>query len=156
MTRREAREAVFTLLFESDFNKEKTADEIMAAAKETRELKTNDYIVDTFRGASAYKEEIDEIIKASAQNWKLYRMSPVVRSILRLCIYEMKYTEIPPKAAINEAVELAKKFDDSSAPAFVNGILNRAARSEGLIGTPAEAQADVSTEADSAENGENE
>lgn len=133
MTRRESREAVFTLLFEADFNKEKTADEIIAYAKEARELKTNDYIIDTFRGACAYREELDGIISESAENWKLYRMSAVVRAILRLCVYEMKYSDVPPKVAINEAVELAKKFDDNAAPAFVNGILNRAARALELI-----------------------
>ena len=134
MTRRESREAVFTLLFEAEFNKEKTADEIMASAKEVRDVKINDYIVSTFRGVLENIDGIDELISANADNWKISRMSAVVRSLLRLCVYEMLFGGIPPKAAINEAVELAKKFDDASAPSFVNGILNKIAHKKGLIG----------------------
>ena len=60
-------------------------------------------------------------------------MSHVTAAILHLSIYEMLMTDIPAKAAINEAVELAKKYDEGAAPAFINGILNRIARDSGKI-----------------------
>lgn len=68
--------------------------------------------------------ELDKKIDEVAEGWKTRRMGKVELSILRLAVYEMKYDEeVPEKVAINEAVELAKKFGGSDAPAFVNGIL---------------------------------
>jgi N utilization substance protein B len=68
--------------------------------------------------------ELDEKIDEVAKGWKTRRMGKVELAILRLAVYEMKYDEeVPEKVAINEAVELAKKFGGSDAPAFVNGIL---------------------------------
>lgn len=133
MTRHESRETVFSLIFEAEFHKEKTADEIIADAEAARELKTDKYIIETFRGVTENIPEIDDTISAYAENWKITRMSKVSRSILRLAVYEMLFTDLPPKAAINEAVEIAKKYDDKAASGFVNGILNRIAREKGLI-----------------------
>ena len=65
--------------------------------------------------------------------WKIKRMSKVTLSVLRLAVYELKYTDTPPKAVINEAVEISKEYDDEKASPFVNGILNKVARTEGLI-----------------------
>ena len=71
-----------------------------------------------------HKEEIDEKINEVAKGWKTQRMGKADLSILRLAVYEMKYDEeIPVNVAINEAVELAKKFGSDDSPAFVNGIL---------------------------------
>ena len=68
--------------------------------------------------------EIDEAINAVSEGWKTGRMGTVELTILRLAVYELKHdAEIPDKVAINEAVELAKKFGGDDAPAFVNGIL---------------------------------
>ena len=68
--------------------------------------------------------EIDEKINEIAEGWRTRRMGKVELTILRLAVFEMKYDEeIPEKVAINEAVELAKKFGGDEAPAFVNGIL---------------------------------
>lgn len=133
MTRHEKREAVFTLIFESEFQKEKTADELIADAAETRELKPDEYIISATRGVLENITEIDETLAAYAENWKISRMSRVSRSILRLAVYEMVYAKVPPKAVINEAVELAKAYDEKAASGFVNGILNRIAREKGLI-----------------------
>ena len=69
-------------------------------------------------------EIIDGVIGRHAKGWKTSRISKVSRSILRLCVYEMLYEEIPYSVSINEAVELAKKFDDEKARPFINGILN--------------------------------
>ena len=75
--------------------------------------------------------EIDALIGASAVGWTLSRISRVSLSILRLACYEMLFRpEIPPLVSLDEAVELAKTYDDDNAYAFVNGVLNRAMQSE--------------------------
>ena len=133
MTRHEKREAVFTLIFESEFQKDKTADELIADAVESRDLKPDEYIINTTRGVLAGTDELDGTIAEYAENWKISRMSRVSRSILRLAVYEMMNADVPPKAVINEAVELAKAYDEKAASGFVNGILNKIAREKGLI-----------------------
>ena len=72
-----------------------------------------------------HRETIDEQIAALSKNWTLARMSPTDRSILRLAIAEILYTKTPKPIAINEAVELAKKFGSKNSAAFVNGILDQ-------------------------------
>ena len=69
-------------------------------------------------------ERIDAVIGEHSKGWKTERMSKLSRSILRLCVYEMLFEEIPYSVSINEAVELSKTFDDDKARPFVNGILN--------------------------------
>jgi len=67
----------------------------------------------------------DKLIAASALKWKLSRLSPVDKSILRLAVYQLKFCpDIPEKVAINEAIELAKKFSTANSPSFVNGVLD--------------------------------
>lgn len=133
MTRRESREAVFTLLYESEYNKEKTADELIADACENRGLKADQYVIDTLRGAMEHKAESDALTEEYADNWKTARMPKVSLAIFRLAVYEMTMTDVPPKAVINEAVELAKKYDDTPSPAFINGVLNKIATDKGLL-----------------------
>ena len=75
--------------------------------------------------------EIDRIINDSARGWKTGRMNKVDLTILRLAVYELKWDEeIPVGVAINEAVELAKKFSGDEGPAFVNGVLGKVASQE--------------------------
>ena len=72
-------------------------------------------------------EEIDEIIVRHSNGWKPSRISPVSRSAIRLCIYEMLYMDdIPANVSLNEAIELVKTFDDEKMRGFVNGLLNGA------------------------------
>ena len=73
------------------------------------------------------------MIEKDSKNWSASRMSGVVRTALRLSIYELLCTDIPPKVAINEALELVKKYGNEQEPAFVNGILNRIAREAGRL-----------------------
>ena len=75
-------------------------------------------------GIKNNQQKIDEDIKTNLkENWKIGRISKVNLSILKLAIYEIKYTQVPFKVAINEAVELAKKYGDENSKTFVNGIL---------------------------------
>jgi N utilization substance protein B len=125
MTRREAREAVFSLLFETEFRSDEETAEIFATSCEERELIPDDYIKNTYYGIQEHKGELDEKIAAHARGWKTERLTRVSRSILRLAVYEMLYCkEIPASVSLNEAIELAKKFEDEKARPFINGVLN--------------------------------
>lgn len=89
------------------------------------------------RGTREHLEEIDEAIKASAEHWVLERMAAVDRNILRLGTFELLFgTDIPRAVAINEAIEIAKKFSTSESASFINGILDRISKksSEGKTG----------------------
>jgi N utilization substance protein B len=77
-------------------------------------------------GVIQHREPIDQWIAKSSDNWDITRMAAVDKNILRLASYELLYTEeIPPKVAINEAVELAKKYGDTDSSKFVNGVLDK-------------------------------
>ncbi|MBQ9778473.1 MAG: transcription antitermination factor NusB [Clostridia bacterium] len=125
MNRREAREAVFELLFETEFKTDEAREAIYALSTDNREIEDDPYIREVYFGVCEHLEELDEHINRHAQGWKVSRISKVSRSILRLCVYEMLYRdEIPALVSINEAIELSKKFDEEKARAFVNGVLN--------------------------------
>ena len=125
MTRREAREAVFGLLFETDFHPQDAAEDIFEVSCDNREIGEDKYVRAAYFGVMEHMDEIDAVIEKHAHGWKTYRMSAMSRAALRLCIWEMMYGEnIPVAVSINEAIELIKKFDDEKARPFVNGILN--------------------------------
>ena len=75
-------------------------------------------------GVMSKQGELDQVIEKAAPEWPIDRISPVDRNILRLAVYELLFEpDTPPKVAINEAVELAKRFGSDSSPRFVNGVL---------------------------------
>ena len=124
LNRREAREAVFTLLFETEFKASEAREDIFALSCENREIEADDYVKSVYFGVAEHLDEIDMLIGKHAKGWKTSRISRVSRSIMRLAIFEMRYLSLPAGVAINEAVELSKKFDEESARPFVNGVLN--------------------------------
>ncbi len=127
MTRREAREQVFGLLFEIEFKSDEDIRDIFEISSENREIVSDEYINRIFFGVNEKKQELDEIINKNSHSWRSDRISKVSRTILRMGIYEMLYTnDIPLRVSLNEAVELCKKFDDEKAVPFVNGVLNSA------------------------------
>ncbi len=77
-----------------------------------------------FTGAVAAAPEVDQLIARHAKNWRFDRLAAIDRNILRLGVYELRFGSAPAKVVIDEAIELAKSFSDSAAPAFVNGILD--------------------------------
>ncbi|HEY7724962.1 MAG TPA: transcription antitermination factor NusB [Anaeromyxobacteraceae bacterium] len=80
------------------------------------------------RGVAAHRREIDAAIEAASVNWRLDRMAKVDRNVLRLAVHELMHRpDVPVKVAINEAVELGKKYGSESSGAFVNGLLDRIA-----------------------------
>ena len=85
-------------------------------------------VEDLVRGVSEHRAEIDDILAHLSRNWRVERMALVDRNIIRIALYELKHCEnIPVSVAINEAVELAKRFGTAEGAAFVNGMLDRAA-----------------------------
>ena len=124
--RRAARETVFALLYETEFHAGESAEEIYALAVDNREIDPeNAYIRDVYFGVMAHIEAVDALIGRHAKGWKTNRLSRVSRAVLRLGAYELAFVEdVPAPVAINEAVELSKKFDDPKARAFINGVLN--------------------------------
>ncbi len=124
--RRAAREAVMALLFESEYHEDESPETIYLRAAEARELDTSDrYIRKAFTGIMENRAVIDALIGRHATGWRTGRLSRVSRAVLRLGTYELVFDEsIPAPIAINEAVELAKKYDEPRARAFINGVLN--------------------------------
>ena len=133
LTRREARELAFKLIFAKEFDPEADTTEFYDKYIENTESLTNSYVYSTFSGVCEAKSELDAEIEGASSSWKISRMSTTTRSILRLAVFELTRTETPAKVVINEAVEIIKLYDDQNAPSFVNGILNNIARSRGLI-----------------------
>lgn len=128
MTRRELREHIFILLFRVEFNSiEEMPDqmkmyfeEIDQPAKE----KDENYIQEKAKKVFEKLPELDEFINDKAEGWNISRMGKIELAIIRLAVFEMKYDdEVPTGVAINEAVELAKKYGQDESGSFVNGIL---------------------------------
>lgn len=128
MSRREIREQIFKLLFRVEFNpKEEMAEQeafFFEDEENTAALKNSAQISEKFNKIVEKLDEIDQNLNDKVQGWNTQRMGKVDLTILRLAVYEILYDqEIPTGVAINEAVELAKKFGQDSSPSFVNGVL---------------------------------
>lgn len=129
MTRREAREQAFVVLFEKIFDNEASITEIVATAKEAELIKINSFAENTLNKVEEHLVEIDEIIESNSQDWSLARLPKVSLAILRLAVTEIKYIEdVPNGVAVNEAVELAKKYGTNEDASFINGILGTIAK----------------------------
>lgn len=129
MTRKQAREETFILIFEKLFN-DSLVQDILDLAIEVRDLKPDEYIKNVFSGVYENVTDIDSLISEFAVGWKIERISKTALSILRLSIFEIKYCDdIPVSVSINEAVELSKKYATKEDASFVNGILSSVAKS---------------------------
>lgn len=132
MKRKQARENAFLLLFEGVARSEDAPIEIYETATGERELEVDDYVKTVFFGVSEHLSEIDEAIAPALVGWKTNRLSYAARAILRLGTYELMFMpDIPARVSINEAVELAKRYDDEKSYAFINGVLNAVAEAVG-------------------------
>ncbi|HBI72320.1 MAG TPA: transcription antitermination factor NusB [Lachnospiraceae bacterium] len=131
MTRREIREHIFLMLFRKDFYNTDELNEQMKlymTELEKTSPEENSYLMERFQAVADKSDEIDTILSEISSGWKLNRMGKVDLTILRLAVYEIRYDEeVPVKVAINEAVELAKKFGGDDSPGFVNGVLAKLA-----------------------------
>ena len=126
MKRTETREMLFKALYEIEIQKD-VSEEHTDLFLENNEITDNEaisYIKKAIKEITERKDELEELIsKNLKKDWTLDRISKTNIALLKLAIYEIKYAEVPFKVAINEAVELAKKYGDDNTPAFVNGIL---------------------------------
>ncbi|MDK2788694.1 MAG: transcription antitermination protein NusB [Epulopiscium sp.] len=129
MNRRRVREHIFTLLFQKEFAQpDEEQERIDLYFEQHSHIKEEDkkYILDELQGISEHLEPIDQLISSYSKGWKIERMSKVDLAIFRLAIYEMYYRDdIPKSVAINEAIELAKKYSSDEAPGFINGVLGK-------------------------------
>ena len=151
MKRSEIRETIFKLLFLAQFNDteempeqlklyfesmENGREEFQYSKAPTKEEET--YIREKYGRVTAVLPEIDSLLNETATGWKTSRMSKVDLTILRLAVYEIRYDgDVPVSVAINEAVEIAKRFGGGESASFINGILGKIARET----EPAEAEA---------------
>ena len=122
------RELIFKLLFrvESNQKEELAQQEVFFFEDEENQAEEeySDQVKGKFRRIVERLDEIDAMLNEKAKGWSTNRMGKVDLTILRLAVFEIKYDEeIPTGVAINEAVELAKKFGQDSSPAFINGVL---------------------------------
>ncbi|MBR6529842.1 MAG: transcription antitermination factor NusB [Clostridia bacterium] len=123
------RETAFQLLFSAEFQKDTPAEEVLADYLEAEELDVvSEYVKSTFLGARAYREEALALALSASRGWSLERMSPAMRALLTLSLYEILKTDIPTGIAANEAVELAKRYEDEKGAKFLNGILGTISR----------------------------
>jgi transcription antitermination protein NusB len=122
MHRRDARELLLSALYRHEFQPV-SVDELF---EETDPGDQRAYIEGSFRGIVAQLPEIDRLLREKTIGWRLERLALLDRNILRIGVYELLHDDdIPPEVALDEAVELAKKFGTQPAQRFVNGILDR-------------------------------
>ena len=129
MSRREGREAIFKTLFGMDLNPTLDLSTALQTAKDEYKNfteKDEEYALSTIKGVNENLNAIDSLISLSSPDWKIERMAAVDKAILRLATFEMKFAEekLKPNIAINEAVELAKKFGADESSRFINGVLS--------------------------------
>ena len=137
MQRSAMRELAFKLVYEIEMQKENTEEqlEIFIENNEIDDKNVIEYLKDIMQGLKLHSLEIDSLITSNLKdNWSLNRISKINISLIKLAIYEMVYKKLPYKVAINEVVELAKKYADESAPVFINGILASIVKEKNLDG----------------------
>ena len=130
MKRRELREHIFEILFRVEFMDDQDMEEQMDLFFEDLAAEAEDvnYMKNKYLAIREKMAEIDKTIDEKSTGWKTSRMGKVELTILRLAVYEMLFDEdVPVTVAINEAVEIAKKFGGDDTPAFVNGVLAKVA-----------------------------
>ena len=124
--RRKARELALQMLYQFDLSGNgpdtiiETFEDLQKSKPNTREFATK-----IFRGTVSYRDDIDGMIQAQADNWRLSRMAVVDRNIIRMSVYEFLHESDTPKlVVIDEAIEIAKKYGNDKSSQFINGILD--------------------------------
>jgi len=139
VSRRTARKHAFELVFELPFHDKGDLDFLIESHLSDKDIPKGEreFIKSEFEGVAANLEVIDGLIAKFSEGWDIARLSKMDLAVMRLSAYEIMFSEqnlfyqIPVRASINEAVELAKEFGTDDSPAFVNGILGRIAAAEG-------------------------
>jgi transcription antitermination protein NusB len=126
-SRRKSREAALQALFLYEMNPQTPFERSLDVFLENFPVKVGSrpFFFRLVQGVSENLTDIDQVIQEHSDNWRMERMSRVDRNILRMAVFEMTYcTDIPPRVAINEAIDLGKQFGTEESGAFINGILD--------------------------------
>lgn len=160
-TRRRAREVVLQVLFEDDLNPTRnmaTSDEFIS--KRMRQHRALvEFANGLLSGIRKNRVKIDQIVGQNASNWSVKRMAVIDRNVLRMATFEILFGGTPGRVAINEAIDLAKRYGNRHSGQFVNGILDRVLKEEkaidpsATIHTPAESTISESTSSDLSQDG---
>ena len=124
-----AREAVVQTLYALEQGNDKAIEQFEELLKEKKiRNKKAEFARKLLKGVLEHKDEIDKIIKEHLIDWDFERLDKIDKQILRLGVYELKYTDTPYQIVIDEAVKIAKNFSEDKAKSFINGILDRVAK----------------------------
>jgi N utilization substance protein B len=128
--KRQSRELALQILFQTEFTSPVPYQDFLELFEERTPKEVVDYADELIRGVKARVAEIDALIQSASQHWKVERMSMVDRNVLRVAVFEMKFLVDPlkPSIAINEAVDIAKRFGTTESGSFVNGLLDQVRR----------------------------
>ena len=125
VTRQEARDILFGLLFETEFHEGENPTAVYELACADRDIPADKYIKETFFGVLSKSKVLDAVISEYSKGWRADRLSNVSRTIIRIAAYEMLFIEdIPMNVSISQAVELSVKYGEDRAKQFVNGVLS--------------------------------
>ena len=156
VTRQEARDILFGLLFENEFHEGENPSAVYELACADRDIPADKYIKETFFGVISKRAVLDEVISEYSKGWRADRLSGVSRTIIRIATYEMLFIEdIPMNVSISQAVELAVKYGEDKAKQFVNGVLSgmfKDSQAKGAEAVIAEAVAAIDAKAADGEN----
>lgn len=129
MRRKDARENAFKVLFEISFSDSADIEETMSLAAENMGYEFDDYCRRLINGVVADRERIDSVLNEFSEKWKTDRLSRVALCAAEIAVFETDGGEVPPPVAVNEAVELIKKFDTEESAKYINGVLGGYVRS---------------------------
>ena len=136
--RRKARELALQILFQKEFSKTEDLAELIKLFQShfSIDQKMIDFTRALLTAINHHVEEIDKLIQKHSHNWSIDRLSLIDVNLLRICICEilfLKESPTPPKVAVNECLEIAKKYSSQDSPQFLNGLLDQVVKSEGLL-----------------------
>ena len=131
-TRSLLREKIMVILYQYDLMKSNGLDcDINEIMKDNMEVE-NDFVKDMVYGVITYQSELDKLADSKMKDWDISRIDKTGASILRLALYELKYTDTPHVVVINEAIELAKKYSDENIRKMINAVLDRVVKEENV------------------------
>lgn len=128
MSRRSrAREVVMQLLYRDDLNGvgDRDADQQFLAGRLNNSEQLVNFADTILQGVRQHRESIDSKLEATTENWRLTRMAATDRNVMRIAAWEILYGDTPPRVAINEAIEISKRYGDENSSRFVNGVLDK-------------------------------
>jgi N utilization substance protein B len=132
-SRRKSREYALQVLFQTEYEPSRTADEALAAFRETYTIDEENwpFATELITGVFEHIRRLDDVIQSHSTHWKIDRMPMVDRNVLRIGVYEMLYRteDVPRKVVIDEAIEIARSFGSTDSSSFINGILDNVGRS---------------------------